>query len=381
MKKTFFEKATLNQKMLFFVLGALMTIFSIYLTSHYFSAKYPTGFEAGSICNINSFFNCDATTLSPFGNIAGIPISIFGALMGAFVMLTFLYNNDEVESALLTVLGVNAFGCVVLFLYSLIGLGHLCPFCTLYYLASFGALFMLIKVGEIRGLNFKFISIYAIVTLAVAGITYSSVQSWESKKIQMSQSLVKMFYGLPNLGTPGTPSPFRLASATEKFEDAPIQFSIFSDFQCPACKALTTVVEKIAEKYKGKINIQYFFYPLDHNCNPNMERPLHTYACQAAYMASCADPAKFGPIHDDIFADQEKLSTTWINNYANKLGVTECMTKPETKESVVKMINQADTFSVRSTPTTLLNGVKIEGVRPLSDYYAIMDEILKRAKK
>ncbi|EQC51828.1 hypothetical protein M901_2428, partial [Bacteriovorax sp. DB6_IX] len=67
---SFFEKASFNQKIIFFSMGLLMAVFSIYLTSHYFTAKYPTGFESGSMCNINSFFNCDATTLSPLGNIA-----------------------------------------------------------------------------------------------------------------------------------------------------------------------------------------------------------------------------------------------------------------------------------------------------------------------
>ncbi len=380
-EKSFFKKATFNQQVIFFAMGVLMAIFSIYLTSHYFSAKYPTGFEAGSICNISSFFNCDATTLSAFGNIAGIPISIFGILMGLFVSLSFLTKSEETEGTLYTILAVNVVGCVVLFLYSLIGLGHLCPMCSLYYVCSIVAFALLHKLSDCRSIAPKHLSIYAVSTLVVAGASFGMINNWEGKHEQRAQQLVKMFNELQSLGAPEKSSPFRLVSSTEKFTDAPIQFSIFSDFQCPACNAFNKIIPKIKERYKGKINIQYFFYPLDHNCNPSMDRPLHTLACKAAYFASCAGPEKFARIHDEIFEAQSSLSETWINDYAKKLNVTECMNKPETKQAVVDMINQADSFTVKSTPTQLLNGVKIEGVRQLRDYYAFMDDILKKAGK
>lgn len=378
---SFFEKASFNQKIIFFSMGLLMAVFSIYLTSHYFTAKYPTGFESGSMCNINSFFNCDATTLSPLGNIAGIPISIFGILIGGFLMLSYLFKSDENEGTLYTVLGVNIVGCILLFLYSLLVLKHLCPFCTLYYIVSFIAFFMLHKISEQRKPAVKHMAIYAVVTVLVAGSSWGMIQSWEKKNEAMAGKIVEMFNGLQNLGAPTKSSPYRLASSSENFTDAPIQLSVFSDFQCPACNAMNMVLPKIEEKYKGKINIQYFFYPLDHNCNAAMDRPLHPLACEAAYMASCAGPERFKKVHDDIFASQSELSMTWIQDYATKLGVTECMKKPETKQLVVDMINQADTFNVKSTPTQLLNGVKIEGVRQLKEYYAIMDDILKKAGK
>lgn len=379
MNKTFFEKATFNQKIIFFLLSLLMTVFSIYLTAHYFDLKFPTTLESGSLCNINSFFNCDATTLSPLSNVAGVPISVFGVLIGLYTLLAFVFNNEEQEGTLFSILALNAVGCVALFIYSIAVLHHLCPFCTLYYIVSILALFMLYKNSDARKLDAKYAIIYTIITAIVFGATKYNVDSKIKKLALLGDSLIQMYDKLPNLGSPSTPSPYRLANAAENFTDSPIQFTIFSDFQCPACKALSPVVEKIAEKYQGKINIQYFFYPLDHNCNPNMQRPLHTLACKAAYMASCANPKDFRKIHDDIFHNQENLSDAWIDDYAKKLGVVDCMNLPATKEAVVKMINQADAFSVQSTPTTLLNGVKIEGVRLISDYYILMDELIRRA--
>lgn len=379
MQKTFFEKSSLNQKIIFFVMALLMTIFSIYLTSHYFDLKYPTGFEGGSLCNINSFFNCDTTSLSTFGNIAGVPIALFGILVGSFAMLLFLFNNDEVEGALYWVLLLNVVGCVILFAYSLIVLRHLCPFCTLYYITSIIAFYIFHKNSETKNFNIKYFVIYGIISAITFGGMYSNVTSKESKIGMINQSLIKMFFELPNLGAPNNPSPHRLASATQNFADAPLRFTIFSDFQCPACKMLTKVIDEVSKRYEGKINIQYFFYPLDHNCNANMQQPLHAYACKAAYIASCVKPEEFIAVHDKIFENQESLNEKFLSKLAEEYKVTECASNPETKEAVVKMITQADLFSVKSTPTTLLNGVKIEGVRAIADYYTLMDEILKRS--
>ncbi len=377
MKKGILEKLSFNQKTILFVIGLAMSIVSLYLTSHYFDAKYPSGFDATSVCNISGFFNCDATTLSPLGNIAGIPISIFGILIGAMIMLFYVVNNDELESSLFYILNINMAGCVLLFLYSLFVLKSLCPFCSVYYLLSLGALLIFYRFGEIRDFSIKGFAIYAVVTIVVAGISFYSISSFEKKKVAMASQLVTMFNGSPKLGQPTFDSPLRLASASEKFDGAPIQMTIFSDFQCPACKALHKVAENLISRYKGKINIQYFFYPLDHNCNANMQQPLHPLACKAAYISYCSPREKFKDAHDRIFENQADLSDSWLDSLAKENNAVECSQKPETKDFVVKMINEGDKFGVRSTPTSIINGVKIEGVRPLSDYYAIFDSLVK----
>lgn len=141
------------------------------------------------------------------------------------------------------------------------------------------------------------------------------------------------------------------------------------------------MVPQIASHYQGKIDIQYFFYPLDNSCNPSMERPLHHYACQAAYAASCMPLNEFAKVHDDIFQNQEKFEAGFIEEFIRKNNLGKCVTDPKTKEKVVSIIKAADPFNIRSTPTFLINGVKIEGVISIDQMNAIFDEILKRAGK
>ncbi len=361
--------------------GLGMIAVSIYMTDHYFDTIFPDGLEgASTLCNINSFFNCNKATMSGASNIAGVPISLFGLFVGIFTLLAYMFQTENVERTNYFMLGANAVGCLVLFIYSLVGLGGLCPMCTVYYIFSWLAFFVYFKQSSFDGLSPKVTGIYATIVLVISGITYSYVAGKKFAQTQMADTMVKQYDGLQNVGRPTLDSPFMLAKATEKFEDAPIQMVIFSDFQCPACKMLSDLVHEIIKKYDGKINIQYFFYPLDHNCNPEMKRPLHPLACQAAYMASCL-PEKFGTVHDDIFKNQNSLSLDWIQDYAKKENVLDCMKNASTKDKVVEMIKAAAPFGIRSTPTMLLNGVKVEGVIPMPSLAPILDALVERAGK
>ena len=65
------------------IIGMIAT--SLYLTNHYFEVHFPTGLTGGSLCDINSFFTCSAATHSHLSNLFGVPISLFGLLIGVFI--------------------------------------------------------------------------------------------------------------------------------------------------------------------------------------------------------------------------------------------------------------------------------------------------------
>lgn len=375
-KKSVYLESSMNTIIAIFVLSALMIGFSIYLTAHYFELKFPSGLNAGSLCNLNSFFNCDTTTLSPASNIAGVPISIFGIIIGALTMIGLFVKNENYEKTIYFTLLINFVGCVLLFFYSLIALGGLCPFCTLYYIASGLTLWMFYKNSSSYMPNPVVLVIFAVVILAVGLLTKMNVNKKIENMTAVSNDLINQYYGLPNLGAPAVASEFKIATA----ENAPIQMQIFSDFECPACKALSELMPQILIRYGGKIDIQYFFYPLDSTCNPSMQRGMHQYACKAAYYSVCMPVAEFGVVHDEIFHNQSDLAD-FLEKNIKKSKLETCIADPKTKEKVVSIINAATPFNIRSTPSFLLNGVKIEGVLPADQLFAIMDEILKRSQK
>ncbi len=374
-KKSIYENSSINTTIVLFLLSACMIGFSIYLTGHYFELKFPTGLESGSLCNLNSFFNCDKTTLSAMSNIAGVPISIFGIIIGAFVMIGLFFKNEKYEKSLYFTLIVNAIGCGSLFLYSLLALGGLCPFCTLYYIVSWITLWLFTRKSETYKPDFAFLAGFLVIVLVASFFTKANVDKKIANSSSVASDLIKQYYALPNLGTATPASEYKIATAT----NAPIKMQIFSDFECPACKALSELMPQILLRYGGKIDIEYFFYPLDHNCNPSMQRPLHQQACKAAYFAACMPKDNFGTLHDDIFHNQERIAD-YLEGAIKKNQVEKCVADKATKEKIVGMINAATPFNIRSTPSFLLNGVKIEGVLPADQLFAIMDEILKRSK-
>ncbi len=378
----FYSDASAVSHALFILAASCMVGFSAYLTSHYFEVKFPTGISGSSLCYINSFFNCDVTTNSPLSNLLGVPISMFGILVGLFALLGYLFQSEGVERTNRSLLALNFAGCTVLFLYSLVILRGLCPFCTLYYIASGVAALVMWRYSRAWCPSWPSMASYLVMTLVVAGFTYNHAHQKELKQGKRDQALLASYYALEDLGAPSFDSEYRLLSATPEFKAAPIRITKFSDFECPACQSLSEVFHRLGEieRYRGKINLQYFFYPLDPACNPEMKRPLHQNACRAAYVASCL-PAKFSAVEAEIFAHQKTLSLEWIRGVAERERVSDCFNAEETRLKIGRYVEAADSFKVRSTPTWLLNGRKIEGALPLTSITAIIDDLLAKSEK
>lgn len=375
--KSIYNPESINATIGLVITSLLMIGFSLYLTQHFFDVKFPTGLASSGLCNINSFFNCDKATNSSMSQIFSVPISIFGVIIGILALFGLMFKNEDYEKSIYFVLIINFLGCILLFLYSLIILHGLCPFCTLYYIASGILLYLFYKnSSDCKPVPGYLVSI-GIVFLLAGFLTRQNVLDKEKTQTAVGADLIKQYYSLPNLGMPNYPSIYKLAS----LNDAPIKMAIFSDFECPSCKALSEEIPALLEKYKGKIDISYYFYPLDQSCNPNIKREMHRFACKAAYAAVCMPSTDFYQIHETIFKNQEKFESGFVDEYIKNNKLDQCVNSPETKDKVVKLIAAASSFNIESTPTFIINGVKIEGVLPLDQMQIIFDEILKRASK
>src|SRR5690606_12655301 len=133
---------------LFIMNAVAMIAVSGYLTSHFYNTLYPTQLGAGStLCNVSNFFNCDSATYSWLSNIAGVPISFFGIIIGAIFLISALMPSEALEKTSSALSKFNFIGCVALFFFSIGALGSLCPFCTVYYILSGVAFFLLWKKG------------------------------------------------------------------------------------------------------------------------------------------------------------------------------------------------------------------------------------------
>lgn len=367
-----------GKNFLFIMTSAVMVGVSIYLTTHFYETRYPTTLGgASSLCDLSNFFNCDAATYSWLSNIAGVPISFFGIIVGLLFIFSALMPSPAMEKTASAVAKYNFLGCIALFVFSLGALGSLCPFCTLYYALSGICFFLFWKYGLNSWMpDVKVSAVWAVILLGGSFFMHQTTKDKEFKQSRLAASIVEQFRRLPNLGDPDQESPFKLHMATEKFADAPIRISVFSDFQCPFCKTVADQVPELIRRYSKQINVQYMFYPLDAKCNSNVKGRFHDVACDAAALAAC-DPAKFEKVHDEIFAQQDRLSGSVLKSIADSYGLQGCIENQENMDKVISAVNQGAKFNVKSTPTIIVNGRKIEGTIPSTQFFAIFEDILK----
>ncbi len=355
---------------------------TIYLTNHYFNVHYPSqGLTDTSGCDFNSFFNCDAATFSPISSFKGVPLAIFGLAMHVIFLIGSLVGKESFESTNKSLSLLNAIGCLLLFVYSLVALGSLCPYCTVYYILSWAIFYMFWRKSDLPFASISPVpALVAFLTMgAFAGATYKIASGKIADQESIASQIIEQYYGLPNLGKPEFVSPFTIAKSFENIDDAPIWIAKFSDFQCPFCMRVAKQLETFAKKYAGKINIYYYPYPLSNLCNSNLKSSFHKHACQAARVAMC-NPSKFHTVHDEIFANQNGIDAKFLGSLQASHGLNDC-DSDQSKDLLSRLIRQGDAYKVKSTPTLIVNGVKIEGALPDVQFFKLFDEIIKRSEK
>ncbi|MAX67781.1 MAG: vitamin K epoxide reductase family protein [Bacteriovoracaceae bacterium] len=368
---------------IFILLCIGMIFVGSYLTNHFFHIFYPSGVaESSSLCDINQFWGCDKATRSELGTIFGVPTSLFGIIIGLIGLITGFVGKEGFERTTKIVFLINLVLCIVLFLYSLALLNSLCPMCTVYYVLSALTYFMLHKYSQLPlKLDPKATSVFFLMAIVPMIGLHFYINEKEKEVSTLASSYVIQFNNLKNYGDPANESPYKIHMSTENFSDAPIRISVFSDFQCPYCNEIAKQIPELIREFKGAINIQYLFYPLDGSCNTKMKGGMHPYACQAAYLAAC-DVDKFVEIHDYIFEHQNEISPKNLTQWATKFDLTaECFENADIHDQIQQTLNTGEQYNLRSTPTIIVNGKKLEGLIPTVHLKSILRSLIPKNEK
>lgn len=379
-KKTLTTKGITIPHALFLLLNFVGIGVTIYLTKHYFDVHFPAnaGIMANSACDISSFFNCDAATFSPIAAIAGVPLGIFGLLISLIFIGGSLFPSEKMESTNKFLALLNALGCLLLLAYSLIVLKSLCPFCSAYYITSFIIFYLFWKKSSLPySPSLKVLTGYLVFAAIVVVISNNIVSARVEKQEALSAQIIKQFEELPDLGKPEFVSPFAMNKPHKNIDEAPIWIVEFSDFQCPFCGRVAAQMEKIKRRYKESVNIYYYPYPLDNACNPEIKRAFHSHACRAARLAMCSTD-HFNAIHDKIFENQASIGDELLSDIAKKYSLSNCDQNEIANNTLEKSFEMAKKYKVKSTPTMIINGKKIEGGLPTIQFYRLFDHILRK---
>ena len=163
---------------------------------------------------------------------------------------------------------------------------------------------------------------------------------------------------------------------------APVTLIEYGDFQCPFCGRFYSQTENlIKEQYvrTGKVKFVYRHFAF-----------LGPESLEAANAVECAkDQGKFWEFHDALYSAEIKdgeehngnLNPALFKLLANQLGMnavsfSACLASNKYADKVQGDYNNALAAGVRSTPTIFINGQKIEGAVPFTNFKAIIDNFL-----
>jgi protein-disulfide isomerase len=142
---------------------------------------------------------------------------------------------------------------------------------------------------------------------------------------------------------------------TKGNKDASVWLVEFSDFECPACKAFSSVIGDLIKKYPDKLLVAYRYFPLE----------MHPQAIPAAIAAeSAGQQGKFWEMEQLLFINQEDLHGGLYENFALQLGLNMTLFKAaitdlKTKQIITNDIQYGNSIGIDATPTFFLNGVKL----------------------
>jgi protein-disulfide isomerase len=167
--------------------------------------------------------------------------------------------------------------------------------------------------------------------------------------------------------------------------DAPIKIEVFSDFQCPACRALyLDTMKQVLRDYAsaGKVCVIYHEFPL----------AMHQYAREAARFSLAAQ--KLG--RDQWLAVIDVLYTyqpAWTQNGAIQTAIEKALSpsdfqklqkillEPSINETIDRDVALGQKKEVQSTPTFFVTALgkeqKITGGLPYSVLKDFFDKIVK----
>jgi protein-disulfide isomerase len=179
------------------------------------------------------------------------------------------------------------------------------------------------------------------------------------------------------------PSPFRAdvngEGPSRGAADAPITIVEFEDFQCPFCKRAQDALEHVLVRYEHKVRLVHRDFPL---------QSLHAAAWKAHEAGRCAEEqGKFWEYRDLLYKNAPAASPEQLDSYASQTGMNvpvfkQCLESGKFRAVVQKDEDEGDRLGVEGTPAFFINGRRLSGAQPESEFTRLIDEELnKRAQR
>ena len=137
--------------------------------------------------------------------------------------------------------------------------------------------------------------------------------------------------------------------------DAPVTLLEYGDYECPYCAAAAPVLRQVVTESDGHVRLLFRNFPLP---------SVHPFALTAALAAEAAgEQGAFWPMHELIFARQDRLDDAALRAYADELGIDGSRVVGDAAQAFGDKV-EADfeaglAAGVAGTPTVFVDGQKL----------------------
>jgi protein-disulfide isomerase len=138
---------------------------------------------------------------------------------------------------------------------------------------------------------------------------------------------------------------------------APVTVLEYGDYECPYCAAAAPVLRRLVEESDGQIRLVFRNFPI---------ADRHPYALTAALAAEAAGAqGAFWPMHELLFARQDRLDDASLRSHAQELGLDADRIVGEAAQPFGGKV-EADfaaglAAGVAGTPTVFVDGRQFSG--------------------
>lgn len=153
-------------------------------------------------------------------------------------------------------------------------------------------------------------------------------------------------------------------------ENSKVTLFEISDFECSACRGISSKYKQLYEKYKDKVKFAYINFSSEVN--------------SAAIAAECAaKQGKFWEMHDLIFSSKPIFDKNGYYNLAKQLNLNIDKFKQDYKDTIVynklkKNIAKLNEKKFYGTPTIVINGKIVLDSFSIKEIEEIINEDLKK---
>ncbi len=384
------------------VLG--MGISSVILYLHY--RLRATDGNYTSFCNIGGGLNCDRVLTSPYSQLFGYPVELWGLatylLIAAATIAARPARDGKHQGEMLLVLSLTTWAALFSIYMGAIAtfaVGYLCINCVALYLTNFGlAGTAWVWVARAGGVGSGAGSVVGWRQLAYGGLVATLLLA-SVAALQLRTSATMLGHLTLQQVKEQAPDFYRWYMAQPVVQDLPparhfrgpadarIRIVEFSDFECGHCRKAAYALSGLLKRYLGAVRLEFRHYPLDSSCNSEIQKPFHRLACSSAVATECAGKqGKFWQYHDLLFSSTSALTAQDLVTYAKELGLDQeqfqqCLKNQDVLAAVKSDIALGRRLNVHSTPTMFINNRMIVGaLEPVGYEYAIAIETDRREK-